>query len=122
MSTRSQSSTKFQISNRFQQYEWLKPLMVLIVLFIACIFFSPESSKGANIFLKPENLANIMRQLSEIGIIAVGMTLVILTGGIDLSVGSVLALSAVLTAFGLMDWQLGVTVSFLLAMLSGIAA
>jgi len=47
-------------------------------------------------FLKPTNLLNILRQTSINGIIAIGMTLVILTGGIDLSVGSILALSAVL--------------------------
>src|SRR4051812_42767438 len=93
--------------------EWVRPLVVLTALFILCIIFSPVSFKGNNIFLKPENLANIMRQLSEIGIIAVGMTLVILTGGIDLSVGSVLGLSAVVTAFGLMDWQLGMPVTLL---------
>lgn len=102
--------------------EWVKPVMVLLVVFVACIIFSPVSLKGNNIFLKPENLANIMRQLSEIGIIAVGMTLVILTGGIDLSVGSVLALSAVITAFGLMDWQLGLIATILLALFSGTVA
>jgi ribose transport system permease protein len=63
-----------------------------------------------------------MRQISEIGIIAVGMTLVILTGGIDLSVGSVLALSSVITAFGLMDWQLGIFATLLLAISSGLIA
>jgi ribose transport system permease protein len=109
---------------RFIKYaaenEWVRPVVVLVLLFIVCVFFSPISSKGNNIFLKPENLANIMRQLSEIGIISVGMTLVILTGGIDLSVGSVLALSAVITAFGLMDWQLGMFAAFLLALLSGV--
>ena len=47
-------------------------------------------------FLKPSNIINILRQTSVIGIIAVGMTLVIVTGGIDLSVGSLLALSAVI--------------------------
>jgi ribose/xylose/arabinose/galactoside ABC-type transport system permease subunit len=47
-------------------------------------------------FLKPTNLLNILRQTSINGIIAIGMTLVILTGGIDLSVGSILALSAVI--------------------------
>lgn len=46
-------------------------------------------------FLKPTNIFNILRQTSINGIIAIGMTLVILTGGIDLSVGSILALSAV---------------------------
>jgi ribose/xylose/arabinose/galactoside ABC-type transport system permease subunit len=47
-------------------------------------------------FLKPTNIINILRQTSINGIIAIGMTLVILTGGIDLSVGSILALSAVI--------------------------
>jgi ribose transport system permease protein len=112
------------MQNKFLRYvsenEWLKPLMVLVVIFILCVVFSPATAKGTNIFLKPENLANILRQLSEIGIIAVGMTLVILTGGIDLSVGSVLALSAVITAFGLMDWQLGVATTILLVLLTGL--
>ena len=52
----------------------------------------------SNRFLQPANLVNILRQASINGIIAVGMTLVILTGGIDLSVGSILALSAVIGA------------------------
>lgn len=49
-------------------------------------------------FLTRENLLNIVKQNADIAIIAIGMTLVIITGGIDLSVGSVLALSAVVTA------------------------
>jgi ribose transport system permease protein len=46
-------------------------------------------------FLKPDNLRNITSQIAVIAILAVGMTLVIITGGIDLSVGSLIALSAV---------------------------
>ncbi len=49
-------------------------------------------------FLTAQNLTNIMRQTSVIGILAVGMTFVILTAGIDLSVGSVLALAGVVCA------------------------
>jgi ribose/xylose/arabinose/galactoside ABC-type transport system permease subunit len=49
-------------------------------------------------FLTPSNQINILRQATINGIVAVGMTLVILTAGIDLSVGSVLALSAVIGA------------------------
>jgi ribose transport system permease protein len=104
----------------FSNTEWMKPLTVLVLVFIVCILFSPETTKGSNIFLKPENLGNILRQLSEIGIIAVGMTVVILTGGIDLSVGSTLALSAVLTAFGLMDWQLGIWTTLFMVVLCGL--
>ena len=50
-------------------------------------------------FLSPGNLRNIADQIAVIAILAVGMTLVILTGGIDLSVGSLIALSAVTTAW-----------------------
>jgi ribose/xylose/arabinose/galactoside ABC-type transport system permease subunit len=49
-------------------------------------------------FLTPRNLLNLIRQTSMHGIMAVGMTFVILTGGIDLSVGSVLALAGVVCA------------------------
>lgn len=49
-------------------------------------------------FLRPANLVNVLRQATINGVVSVGMTLVILTGGIDLSVGSVLALSAVIGA------------------------
>ena len=49
-------------------------------------------------FLKPENLLNVANQIAVIALIAVGMTLVIVTGGIDLSVGSLIALSAVVAA------------------------
>ncbi len=56
--------------------------------------YSPESSSWP-IFLQKSNLLNIASQISVIAIIAAGMTLVIMTGGIDLSVGSVIALAAV---------------------------
>lgn len=62
--------------------------IAFILLCIVLSFLSPT-------FLRPENLLNVFRQISINGIIAVGMTFVIITGGIDLSVGSVLALSAV---------------------------
>jgi ribose transport system permease protein len=48
-------------------------------------------------FLKPDNLLNVANQIAVIAIIAVGMTLVIITGGIDLSVGSLIALAAVIS-------------------------
>jgi ribose transport system permease protein/inositol transport system permease protein len=50
-------------------------------------------------FLNPINLLNTLRQVSFTGLIAVGMTFVILTGGIDLSVGSLLALAGIIGAF-----------------------
>jgi ribose transport system permease protein len=49
-------------------------------------------------FLLPDNLRNVANQIAVIAILAIGMTMVIVTGGIDLSVGSLIALAAVVTA------------------------
>lgn len=62
---------------------------VILVIVIVMSFASPA-------FLKSQNIINIIRQVSINGIIAVGMTFVILTGGIDLSVGSVVAITSVI--------------------------
>lgn len=59
------------------------------------IIVSPQATTGSN-FLKRENLLNVADQIAVIAIMAIGMTMVIITGGIDLSVGSLVALSAVL--------------------------
>jgi ribose transport system permease protein len=69
-------------------------LFGLVAVFAMAILFSP-SRNGELLFLSAENLFNVVRAVSEIGIIAVGMTFVILIGGIDLSVGAVLGLAAV---------------------------
>src|SRR5258707_5775887 len=68
------------------------------VVYLVGIFSSPINRKGVNIFLSPGNQSDVLRQVSNNGIIAVGMTLVILTGGIDLSVGSMMALGSVVCA------------------------
>jgi ribose transport system permease protein len=76
-------------------------LIALVALVVAASIFSPTAADGSRIFLQMGNLTDVLRQVSLIGIISLGMTLVILTGGIDLSVGSVLALSTALVAWGL---------------------
>lgn len=73
-------------------------LIALLALVILAALVSPTASDGSRIFFEIGNLTDILRQVSVIGIISLGMTLVILTGGIDLSVGSVLALSTALVA------------------------
>ena len=65
--------------------------------------FKPRSYSWPT-FLKAENLLNIANQIAVIAIIAIGMTLVIITGGIDLSVGSLIALSAIVTARLIRDY------------------
>lgn len=67
-------------------------------LLLVGVLTSPISSKGNNIFLSYGNLTDVLRQVSVTGIVAVGMTVVILIAGIDLSVGSILALGTVVCA------------------------
>ena len=69
----------------------LGPLLALLVLIIIVTAMNPS-------FIAPINLLNLLRQVSVNALIAFGMTFVILTGGIDLSVGSTLALSGALVA------------------------
>jgi len=66
-------------------------LGILVILLVAASFMSSS-------FLSQRNLLNVLRQISGTGIIAVGMLYVILTSGIDLSVGSIAALASVLAA------------------------
>jgi ribose transport system permease protein len=75
-----------------------RSLMALAALFVLAVIISPVASDGSRIFLQAGNLTDILRQISLIGMISLAMTFVILTGGIDLSVGSILALATSLTA------------------------
>ena len=72
-------------------------------------------------FLKPTNLMNILRQVSINGILAIGMSLVCLTGGIDLSVGSIVAFSGILTAGMLNFTSLPIPIIVIIAVLVGAA-
>ncbi|HLW90379.1 MAG TPA: ABC transporter permease [Roseiarcus sp.] len=67
------------------------PLVFLIVLMVGFAIGQPR-------FLSPLNLFNVMRQVSVYGLLAVGMTFVILTAGIDLSIGSLLAFAGLVAA------------------------
>nr|WP_197076037.1 ribose ABC transporter permease [Enterococcus massiliensis] len=89
----------------------LGPLLALIVLIVVVSIMNSE-------FLNPNNLLNLLRQVAANGFIAFGMTFVILTGGIDLSVGSTLALSSALTA-GFMANGMNVILAVLLGLLTG---
>ena len=72
-------------------------------------------------FLKGRNVANIVKQISINGILAVGMTMVIITGGIDLSVGSVVALSSITAAFfGTAEKDYPAVIAVLMAVLVGV--
>nr|WP_185835460.1 ribose ABC transporter permease [Vibrio cholerae] len=96
--------------------EWLieqKSLIALLFLVVVVSFLNPN-------FFTVDNLLNILRQTSVNAIIAVGMTLVILTAGIDLSVGSVLALCGAFAAT-LVAMEVPVLVAVPTALLTGAA-
>ncbi|HVP98555.1 MAG TPA: ribose ABC transporter permease [Roseiarcus sp.] len=83
--------------------------IALVVLIAVSSFVSPH-------FLNPTNLLNVLRQVALYGILGVGMTFVILTRGIDLSVGSVVAFSGVLGAIMMeAGWSIPATVVLSLA-------
>lgn len=65
-------------------------------------------------FISPVNLLNILQQVSVPGIVAVGMTLVMISGGIDLSVGMLASLVSIVVAQGVSTWHLGTWPSVLL--------
>lgn len=75
---------------------WRPPasLALPIALIAVCIVFTAIKP----VFLTPDNLISIVHQIAIIGIMAIGMTFVIMTGGIDLSVGPVLAIAGVFAA------------------------
>ncbi|MGL4381452.1 MAG: ribose ABC transporter permease [Vibrio sp.] len=100
--------------NKLLSKEWLieqKSLIALLLLVVVVSFLNPN-------FFTVDNLLNILRQTSVNAIIAVGMTLVILTAGIDLSVGSVLALCGAFAA-SLVAMEVPVLVAVPTALLAG---
>ena len=72
----------------------LSKIFVYLVLVVIILFFTVTTDT----FLTSKNILNICRQISMIGICSVGMTMVLLTGGIDISVGSIIALVGVVAA------------------------
>ena len=87
--------------------------IALILLIVVAAMLSPR-------FLSPVNLMNVLRQTAIVGVLGIGMTFVILTAGIDLSVGATLALSAVLLA-GTLESTGSILLAMLAAVLAGMA-
>ncbi len=87
--------------------------LALIALIVVAALLSPR-------FLTPVNLMNVLRQTAIVGVLGIGMTYVILTAGIDLSVGATLALSAVLLA-GTLETTGNIVLAMLVAVLAGMA-
>lgn len=86
--------------------------------FLFLLFLMLAFSISTPIFLSIKNLTNILRQISIVGICTVGMTMIILSGGIDLSVGSIVALTGIILAKLLVS-GMSVTPAVLIALFLG---
>jgi ribose transport system permease protein len=107
-----------------QEHTWVSWLAsrqafwVFLALIAACVFLS----FATNSFATPNNLFNITRNFTFVAVIALGMTVVIITGGIDLSVGSVLCLCSMILAVVMhagYNIEIGITAAIGTALLVG---
>lgn len=104
-------TTRASIGVWLTRHSWVGPLIALIVLYVVFSVLVPDS------FPTSGNLRTMVRQTTVVGIAALGMTMVVILGGIDLSVGSIVAFTTVAIA-----WLLQAGVAPLWAAIGGIAA
>ncbi|MEI3168527.1 MAG: ribose ABC transporter permease [Lachnospiraceae bacterium] len=88
---RQEESVKMNKKKLINQINIYRSVLILLVICVFATILSPS-------FLSVTNLFNVFKQITVAGIVGCGMTFVILTGGIDLSVGSILGLSGVLAS------------------------
>lgn len=98
--------------------------IMVFLLLVFFIFFLTDILKIGNegdswIFLNTSNIRNILNQISINAIIAFGMTLVILVNGIDLSVGSMVAVAGVVLAVFFIDLNVPLVISYLIVIITG---
>ena len=110
METPVKKSTLFSKSN----LETYSLILIVLALGFTMTVLSPS-------FFTTTNLLNVLRQVSINGILAIGMTFVVLTGGIDLSVGSIVAFCGIVSAGLLRDAQLPIPLVIVISLLIGIA-
>ena len=106
----------------FQRHENLTVLSIFIgfVVIIVTIQLIMGGGHRFPTFITPVNLLNILQQVGVPGIVAVGMTIVMISGGIDLSVGMLASLVSIVTATGISKWHLGVGPSILVGVMSAV--
>jgi fructose transport system permease protein len=110
-----------RVHNVLHRMPALSPLLVLI---LACVLFGLDNNR----FFRPQNLSIVMQQAAVVGALAVGQTLVILTAGIDLSVGAVMVLASLVMGKlaannglpGPVAFLVGFAVAVVAALLNGI--
>jgi len=88
---------------------------IILVILVLCAYLSWANPR----FLSLDNFMNIARNYSDIGIGAVGMTMVLIVAGIDLSVASVMALGGLVAALAMTSWGLPIPIAILLGVAAG---
>jgi len=100
--------------------QWFKEnIGIIIALVVLCLALS-INPVTRNSFLTLKNVFNVLRQISSNLFLACGMTMVIILGGIDLSVGSVIALSGCIAAGAVARYQLPLPVAIIIGILVGL--
>lgn len=105
------------MSKKQAAVQWLKDNNTYLIL-LAMIIVSAIISSN---FLTGQNLGNLIKQNSIKGMLAIGMLLIIMTGDIDLSVGSIAGASNILVAVALADWSMSAGISIFLAIAVSVA-
>jgi ribose transport system permease protein len=121
-------SVAAQSGDRWARYKHFavkhQGLIVLVIIFVLAVIVSPVSRKGNIIFLMPGNLTDLVRSMTPAAVMGFAMTMVIITAGIDLSVGSTVAVSGVLVAMLLQFWkpELSTPVQIAVALAAGLVS
>ncbi len=101
--------------NRDRAVNWTLRNATAIIFLAVVLFFWLQTSG----FVAPENIGNIIKQSAFIGIVAIGITFVLLTAGIDLSVGSVMYLSPLIAGLIMRDTGIGVGAGLVVSTAAG---
>src|SRR3954470_9484836 len=112
---RRQQSPLQRIQHVLHGYPWLSPLFILVVAFIAFTLLNPR-------FASASSLGLLLQQTAVIAALAIGQTLIILTAGIDLSVGAIAILSMMVMATLAKDGGLNAVLALLVGLALAVAA
>src|SRR5258705_658433 len=103
---------------RLQHFLHGNPTIIpFIVLLLAVLLFSVIVGHR---FLHPFNLSLVLQQVTIIGVVGIAQTLVILTAGIDLSVGAIMVLASIIMARSAVVWGIPVEIAFPLGIVTGL--
>lgn len=115
-------STSSRKESLFKRYENLTVLSIFVSFVVIVVALQLITTGGSRFptFISPVNILNILQQVAVPGIIAVSMTMVMISGGIDLSVGMLASLVSIVVALGISQWGLGVGPAILLGVVSAV--